>query len=302
MPGFRRSAGLLVALCVAGCGTGGAPTPSSSDAPTPAVTGVRTSGELPSGAAPLPSTAAPNPPDAGLAATVTALESSAGVRLGLAVTGIGRGSAPAVVEAGSLRTQVAWSTAKVPVTVAVLRTPSGTSEATTSLMRRAITASDNAAADDLFALLGTPAVAAAATQTVIREAGDQRTVVPSTRLREDYSIVGQTDWPAAAQARFLGDLACRPDAQPVLELMGQFEADQRWGLGRLPGARIKGGWGPTPSGGYQVRQMGLVTLASRPHAVALLAEAPTFEQGTAALSRLAEALPSAHVALARSAC
>ena len=40
--------------------------------------------------------------------------------------------------------------------------------------------------------------------------------------------------------------------------MGQVTGDQRWGLGALPDAKIKGGWGPAPSGRYLVRQIAVV--------------------------------------------
>ncbi|SES01397.1 putative secreted protein [Corynebacterium cystitidis] len=36
--------------------------------------------------------------------------------------------------------------------------------------------------------------------------------------------------------------------------MGQIVPDQGYGIGQLPGACFKGGWGPDPSGMYDVRQ------------------------------------------------
>jgi hypothetical protein len=46
------------------------------------------------------------------------------------------------------------------------------------------------------------------------------------------------------------------------DLMGQATADQRWGLGTLPGARYKGGWGPSPDGRYLVRQIDIIDTPS----------------------------------------
>ena len=41
--------------------------------------------------------------------------------------------------------------------------------------------------------------------------------------------------------------------------MGRIVPEQRWGLGRVPGIRFKGGWGPSerPEGGYEVIQVGI---------------------------------------------
>ena len=53
-------------------------------------------------------------------------------------------------------------------------------------------------------------------------------------------------------------------------------ADQRWGLGQAgtPGGAavaFKGGWGPEPSGGYLVRQSGIVTDGEEGYALSVIA-------------------------------
>src|SRR5665811_2381113 len=77
----------------------------------------------------------------------------------------------------------------------------------------------------------------------------------------------------------------------VLQLMGEVESGQRWGIGAvgLP-AQFKGGWGPGPGGGYLVRQMGIITLANGSRIGLAIASEPAdgrFETGTANLTALA---------------
>jgi hypothetical protein len=68
----------------------------------------------------------------------------------------------------------------------------------------------------------------------------------------------------------------------IRALMGNVEGDQRWGLGLLPDSRFKGGWGPSLSGDYLVRQMGLVQTSRGMTAVALAAAPASglFDDGT----------------------
>ena len=69
-------------------------------------------------------------------------------------------------------------------------------------------------------------------------------------------------------------MPCRSAAKPVLSLMAQIVAGQRWGLGAAKaGAKFKGGWGPGSSPGaagpFVERQLGIITLRGRPFAVAI---------------------------------
>ena len=54
--------------------------------------------------------------------------------------------------------------------------------------------------------------------------------------------------------------------------MGQVEPSQTWGIGGIPGSEFKGGWGPSPSGKYLVRQIGVLTTPAGNIAVAIAAE------------------------------
>lgn len=166
----------------------------------------------------------------------------------------------------------------------------------------AITVSDNQAAESLWAALGGGDAAASAVGAVLAEGGDTVSQVPSVHTRAGYSIFGQTRWSLADQARFASNLPCLGGAGRVVDLMGQIAPEQQWGLGRIPGARFKGGWGPGETGGYLVRQFGLVPGDGGDMAVALAVEAPTFEAGTAALSSMADALAPSLASLPGGGC
>ena len=203
---------------------------------------------------------------------------------------VGRPRTPTVV--GTDPGLPAWSTMKVPIVLAALRTPSRGSD---QVLRRdadaAITASDNDAAAELWSSLGPPPRAARRTEAVLRGAGDRRTRVESRVLVPGFSAFGQTRWAVADQARFTSGLPCLADADEVLPLMGRVRTDQRWGLGTVRRARFKGGWGPTPQG-YVARQLGIVPARGGRTAVALAVRLPggTHEEATAILGDLARVL------------
>jgi hypothetical protein len=208
---------------------------------------------------------------------------------GVAYTVLGGG---VMTRLGSWRTGPGWSTVKVPVAVAAVTKAGGHPDTRLqSLMRRSITASDNAAAEQLWSYLGTPAVAAAKTQAVLRSAGDAATRVQSQRIRPGFSAFGQTTWSLANEAAFTARLPCIKDSAAVLRLMGQVESSQRWGIGAASRpAQFKGGWGPGPGGGYLVRQMGVVTLPNGTRIGLAIASEPSdgrFETGAANLTALA---------------
>jgi hypothetical protein len=190
------------------------------------------------------------------------------------------GSRP--VSYGAWSSGVAWSTIKVPLAIAALRAGSDDSE----LVVATITRSDNAAAEQLWNLMGDPADAARQVQAVIREAGDVATVVESQRLRAEYTAFGQTRWSLADQAGFAAGLAHVPEASPVVELMGELTADHCWGMA-AKGFAAKGGWGPGGHGGYLVRQFAMF---SDTVGVALAAEVSDggYEAGVDVVSRLAD--------------
>ena len=229
--------------------------------------------------------AEPEPPPGPAGADLDAVVAAAGTPgAGVATTPVG--VAGEVRSAGAWKSGVAWSTIKVPMAVAVSRRDPAALEPHAS----AITVSDNQAAENLWEYLGGGADAAAAVGAVLAEAGDVVSRVPHVHTRVGYSIFGQTEWSLSEQARFAAALPCIAGAGAVVDLMGRVSPEQRWGLGRIPGARFKGGWGPGEVGGYLVRQFGLVPAAGGDVAVALAVDAPTFEQGTRAVSAMADAL------------
>jgi hypothetical protein len=191
-----------------------------------------------------------------------------------------------------LREDVAWSTIKVPIAMAIEGRANGHPTASEELLlRHAITASDNGAAEALWSELGATEKAGAAVQAVLLSAGDDFTQVETRVLRPGFSSSGQTRWSLAGQQKFIAGLPCLSYADRVLALMDQIVPEQRWGLGSLGvSTQFKGGWGPGLDGGYLVRQMGILRLSNgRLLAVSMMTTAPDGNFGTATsnLSQLA---------------
>ncbi|WP_024796939.1 hypothetical protein [Tomitella biformata] len=230
-------------------------------------------------------TTAPEPPThERFAAAFDELSATLAGTVGIAIGPVGADGSVEV--AGEWASGPAWSTIKVPLAIAALNSSGGAEQA--DAVQSAITISDNAAAEQLWSALGSPEDAALAVEGVLQEFGDRTTTVPSTRARPEYSIFGQTDWSLSEQARFGSALACKPEAEPVYSLMGQISGDQSWGLGALADAHFKGGWGPGPTGGYLVRQLGVIDTPTGQLTVAIAAEtAGSFTDGTALLSQVA---------------
>jgi hypothetical protein len=217
-----------------------------------------------------------------------------GGRSGVRVSGVG--AKPKIERLGDLKGGVAWSSIKVPIGVAVIQRRGA--RRNLELLRRAITASDNQAAEQLWRSLGPPSAAGRAVERVLAAAGDVTTTVQIRRIRAGFTSFGQTRWALTSQQRFMAGLPCLSASDRILKLMGEVIASQRWGLGssRLP-AQFKGGWGPDRSGRYLVRQMGLLELPNgRPVAVTAATIAPDggFDSGTRNLTRIARWL-SNHV-------
>lgn len=194
---------------------------------------------------------------------------------------------------GTLQTGVAWSSIKVPLAIAALHANVPNAQ---DLAARAVTASDNDAAEKLWSELGPAPQAAQQVQAVLRAGGDAGTAVESRRLRPEFSAFGQTQWPLARQAVFAAHLPCMAVASPVVSLMRNTVPDQRWGLASL-NVPSKAGWGPGQGGGYLVRQFGVVHAPAGDLGVALAAEPKdgSFSSGIAALNQMTQWL-SAHAA------
>ncbi|MFD5869101.1 hypothetical protein ACFWGD_10905 [Corynebacterium sp. NPDC060344] len=210
-----------------------------------------------------------------------------GGEAGLAVVAPGvTGHGPQL--AGNFLTGVAWSTSKVPIAIASVRLHGGADANVTA----AISASDNAAAEAMWAGLGDPATAATAADYVLRDGGDVMTDINAERIRPEFTAFGQTQWALPDQARFAAGLTCISGAAPVVEAMGNIAADQRYGLGTIPGVRFKGGWGPDESGMYLVRQFGSIPVDGGELGVAIAARPTdgTYESGQAMLTEIAAAL------------
>src|SRR5690606_17575397 len=125
----------------------------------------------------------------------------------------------------------AWSTIKLPIAARTIEDAGGPEALPASsrdLIRRAITASDNAAAATLWEQLGSqhggPSGAATAVGELLAAAGDTETTV-STVGRDGFSPYGQTEWSLRSQERFMSSLAAgcvAPAARDELQsLMGQ---------------------------------------------------------------------------------
>ena len=236
---------------------------------------------------------------AGIVADFAQLQATLNAAAGIAVAAVGSGQDPTAL--GDWQTGVAWSTIKVPLIIAALR--QANPPTVTATMKAAITESDNEAAESIWASLGDPVTAAHKVEAVLRQTGDP-TTVQWQKVRPQFTAFGQTQWPLTDQARFISAAACDPANAPVFDLMGQIEPEQSWGIGTIPGARFKGGWGPSESGSYLVRQIGVLTTAHGMIAVALAA-APVsgkFEDGTADLTAMANWLTDHLAALPAGQC
>jgi hypothetical protein len=228
-----------------------------------------------------------------LAADFAQLQSQLHGEIGIAVSAVGSGASPSTL--GDWQTGPAWSTIKVPLAIAALRQENPPQA--TAAMKAAITESDNAAAESIWEGLGDPVTAAHKVEDVLKEAGDSTTTVQSQKVRPEFTAFGQTYWPLVDQARFLAFAVCDNRNAPIFSLMGQVEQDQRWGMGTIPDAQIKGGWGPSPSGSYLVRQIGILSTPTGVIAVAM-ADQPasgSFADGTHDLTEVANWL-TAHLA------
>jgi hypothetical protein len=222
--------------------------------------------------------APPRDPAPDLAAEFAQLAGRLKATMGLAVTAVG-GEQPVMLW-GDWQQGPAWSTIKVPLVIAAYRQHSKV----TDKMKAAITESDNAAAEFLWEQLGDPATAAQHVQQILHETGDP-TTVESRRLRKEFTAFGQTIWSLTNQVRFTASAFCNPANTPIFTLMGEIEPQERWGIGRIPGAQFKGGWGPSPAGKYLVRQLGVLDTPRGKVAVAIAAEpaSGSFDDGRRAL-------------------
>ena len=118
------------------------------------------------------------------------------------------------------------------IAIAVVRQSGGADANVTA----AISVSDNAAAEAMWASLGDPATAAAATDQVLRDGGDATTNTNPERIRPEYTAFGQTQWALPDQAQFGANLTCLDGAGPVVgpeHLVGRGEPHLAHALGAI---------------------------------------------------------------------
>ncbi|MEE3848999.1 hypothetical protein VZC37_01550 [Gordonia sp. LSe1-13] len=211
-------------------------------------------------------------------------------KVGLAIVPVG---SDRVITMGDLTTGRAWSTLKVPVSLAAERR-FGAAVATEE--DKAITFSDNDAAGELWGSLGGGQSSVDAVTDVLREGHDLRTQV-SSEADDPPSYPGYTPWALADQARFGAHLPCLPGSEHVIRLMSNVASNQQWGvatMGRKQGAvtAVKGGWGPARSGsaGYLVRQLAVITTLRGDVAVSMAAipSGGSFSKGTRMLDKVGD--------------
>jgi hypothetical protein len=234
-----------------------------------------------------------------LAADFAQLQAQVHAPVGIAVTAVGADQPPIIL--GDLQSGPAWSTIKVPLAIAALREEDPPTVA--AAMSAAITESDNAAAETIWAGLGDPITAAHKVEAVLRETGDP-TTVEFRKLRPEFTAFGQTDWSLADQAKFVSSAVCDTRNAPIFALMGEVVPDQSWGIGTIPNSRFKGGWGPSTAGSYLVRQIGTLGAPTGTVAVAMAA-APasgSFTDGTTELTDVANWLHDHLAALPAGQC
>lgn len=210
-----------------------------------------------------------------LSSIADAVADQFGGTVAVAAGGVGSSDDPAMP---------AWSTIKVPLAVAAYRDAPDTAQLAAPA---AITASDNDAALQLW-----NALPPGAGDAVLADGGVPKTI-NTERIRPEFSTFGQTMLTTAEESTFMSNLSCLSGAVPVLELMGQIVPGQDYGLGQLPNARFKGGWGPSESGGYQVRQMGLVSNTAGQDVALALTVVPadgSYQTGQAMANAVAEQL------------
>ncbi|KAF0969515.1 hypothetical protein BPODLACK_01797 [Gordonia sp. YY1] len=234
----------------------------------------------------------PEPVDKKLAKSYAALQKSMKKslpgQLGVAMVPVGSDQ---VISLGSLKAGRAWSTMKVPVSLAAQRERG---PAVARMEDKAITFSDNDAAGELWGALGGGRASVDAVTAVLREGHDTRTHV-SSEIDTPASYPGYTSWALRDQALFGAHLPCLPGSEHIIRLMSDVAPNQQWGIarvGRNKGAvtAVKGGWGPATSrtGGHLVRQLGIISTVDGQVAVSMAAipRSGSFTDGTKMLTRL----------------
>lgn len=220
--------------------------------------------------------------------------------IGVAYAPLGSGTAE---QLGDLESGHAWSSFKVPITIALMQSQGGSlTPEQESLATSAIAASDNAAAASLFQDLeaATNGKASSTIEGMLAQVDGGVTHVSTAPPPSGaVSSWGQTEWPLTASTEFYGALACGEmgPADAVLSDMENVIPEQQWALGQASfpagtSVAYKAGWGPdgSESGPYLVRQAGIIRSGSRGAVVTIAAEdsSGSFDAGVADLNRVAD--------------
>ncbi|RNE48302.1 hypothetical protein C5L39_07175 [Corynebacterium alimapuense] len=168
------------------------------------------------------------PVEENLTRLINDIEAVHGGTVGIAVAG-----ADGVVQVGDLGDSDAWSTIKVPVAI----TADAAGLADPELIEAAITVSDNDAA------------------YLLRLQVDQTELPYVPELEE---LMGETHWLLADQAQFATNLSCLDTVGTTYDAMGRIVEWQDIGLGLIPEAHFKSGWGQETDDIYTYRQFGSV--------------------------------------------
>lgn len=220
----------------------------------------------------------------GLSSSFAEFEQTLNGSVGLAIAPIGGAQAQTF---GGWEGDVAWSTIKVPLAIAYVRE----SGAVDDDVRAAIIESDNAASEHIWRELGESNTAAVKVVAVLRDGGDDETLVQDVQVRPPYTPFGQTIWTLQNQALFTANLPCIARGPEVMALMTEIGPDQRWGLSAIRGAAYKGGWGPDSDGRYLVRQFGVVSVPGGGQIAVAIAAVPrsgTFDDGVQIVDQVGE--------------
>jgi len=220
--------------------------------------------------------------------------------IGVAYAPLGAGVAE---QLGDLESGHAWSSFKVPITIALMQSQGGSlTPDQEGLAASAITASDNAAAASLFQDLevATGGKASSTIEGMLAQVDGGVTHVSTAPPPPGaVSSWGQTEWPLTASTQFYGALACGEmgSADAVLSDMENVIPEQQWGLGQASfpaGTTVayKAGWGPdgSESGPYLVRQAGIIRSRRGGAVVTIAAQdsSGSFDAGVTDLNRVAD--------------
>ncbi|HIW90464.1 MAG TPA: hypothetical protein H9870_02190 [Candidatus Corynebacterium avicola] len=192
------------------------------------------------------------------------------------------------VHVGDIQDTSALSSIKVPISIAAVQDAQVNGQPVEELqedIEAAITVSDNDAALRLWEGLGDETEAAEKVSAVLHQGGDPTDAL-TARDDDAYEGFGDIRWSLDHQVIFANRMACVNGSDMVTDAMGRLAEEHMGGLGQLPDARIKGGWGMTTDDQFILREFGLAGPAGSqvPLAVAVIPE-----DGTEATAREAVA-------------